>query len=152
MARMRDDDGNVVDVLLEGEVPGEQTVRLLGPFRIAHDDAGVIDTGAVVATVPTGAVIFRAFAIAREDWNQTGLLVIGIGTAVDYQIIGYGSNAALGREYGLYESDIQNAHQILVSGEVVVPGNTSLSVAFYPDVDPPTTGEADIYALIAEPA
>lgn len=158
--RRRPTDENLAE-LEEGG--GEQTVRLLGPFTIAHDAAGLQATGGPAGTFAEGASV--------------GVVALPVGARV---ILPWAELAdqfptVTNPEVKLYvqpEDDPDNHFQIGQSGngeadenfQIAYPGWTDhaiatvltsgceLAVVLNYVGDPPTAGEAVIYVLIAEPS
>lgn len=138
---------------------GEQTVRLLGPFRVNHDDdEAFFDTGTAVATLQPGTLVIRAFAVVIESFQgaNTYALAVGAGdaasgtvrTLTNYVNATANSTSSGVREEGDFSDGTSTQVGIVLESAVdlVALGSSS-------DWPPATTdGIADFYALIAEPA
>jgi hypothetical protein len=133
-------------------VGSEQRIRLLGSFHVAHDTAGFQSNNGIVALdVPAGAIVVRAWAFITEDFDDGGTTInIGIGTAADVGT----SNWAVITEYtnDLFTSGADFFIELTptASPGVGYPGPNGGHV-FCRLGSAQTAGEADIYALIAEP-
>lgn len=142
---------------------GEQTVRMLGPLHVKHDDPGIQTTGVAIGpTLAAGAWLIHADVFITENFDgvtdDNFTFDVGLAPTVDpadwYQI-GWSPLFAV----SLTTEAQFNAHGVLKpkgSGyyefrRVSVTDGGTLWVYFSPD-GANTQGEADIYALIAEPA
>jgi hypothetical protein len=144
-------------------VPGEQRVRLLGPFRIAHDTVDIgTNNGNHLGDVPAGALVIRVFALNQEVWaghNEGAYLRLSAGEAganpnalVEYLLDGLNSNtvASQGQHAeGLYKMESSDYSLPSMIAMLTVAGSITASIS---GLGSASAGEADVYALIAEPA
>jgi hypothetical protein len=154
MSRIRDLDGNYGNALLEGE----QSVRLLGPFHIAHDDDEIDGDGAIATSLSAGQIVLNAWAEPTEEWqfDASGLFIL---------VWAFDSDPGTSRRLTSYETETGDVVRAVDEGVEARNGDagtapprrvgriteaSTLRVVL--DGGPATTGEADIYALIAEPA
>lgn len=148
----------------------EQTIRLLGPFHVAHDTPGIDGDLAEVGAglIPAGAVVIAAWPIITEG-------LAGAGDTVDFQMqvcvgpagqVGAPLNATVYVCQGTpllsplsvgddlfpprhFTGGSQSSYRPAIIGEA-----SSLFVQMMDGggVEPLSAGEADVYALIAESA
>lgn len=144
----------------EQELGAAQTVSLLGPFHVAWDTPGIYGGSPTVELVPLtqGTIVVRAWAVISEAFNGLNdeiVLHVTIAGDLDnpatFAHIDAEGALGAGGYVGILPlpSDAAPGTQELIG--VAVGSGDKLSVSVNADV-PPTTGEADIYALIATPA
>ena len=137
-----------------GYVPsaGEQTVSLLGPHTVHFDDADINTTGVVCLSIPAGSVVIRAFAVFAEQWLVDTdafmeLVLTNVGNTDPESLTFYDAALAATSAGDMRKESAPDGAALI--GVAVTAGQIRCKVAGYGTVD---AGEADIYALIAEPA
>ena len=131
---------------------GEQTIRLLGPFHIAHDTPGITDDYTSLGeTLAADAQIVRFTVYPTQSWEAGTLeIAVGPGPTVIFTAVG-AIQATTGTGGIIYDiRNLVNAPTVTEAFPLLGSGGL-LSVGFWPDAEL-TQGEADIYVLIAEPA
>lgn len=164
-----DDEAGVAGLQLDSldvggtPVPGEQRVRLLGPFRIAHDTPDIgTNAGNPLADVAAGVLVIRLFALNQEVWadhNEGAYLRLSAGTAgenpnalVEYLLDGLNSTTAASQGQhaeGLYKMESSDYSLPSMIAMLTQAGSITASIS---GLGSATAGECDVYALIAEPA
>ena len=149
-----------------GNTLGEQTIRLLGPFHVAHDDTGIDADGLEVATglLPEGSSLIVAWPILTEALDSAGdpadyELIIGFGAAnqglqqpLNATIYGsLGSTLTTVSENGVAPYPFSGAGRVTLRPALCLTISSLFIFMFDGGQVPLTAGEADIYALIAEP-
>jgi hypothetical protein len=177
----RDENRRLIDVTLTTEADvappgpevvsasgGEQTIRLLGPFRVNFNTANVATAnGAKLADLDAGVLVLLVRVEVVTPWDahaDNARLKIGIGgagfasgdwyMAREYLV---GSNFAApvdantGPESG-YVGGSESGGTVTLTGAVHRVVTAGALVAAVTDTAGATAGAADVYALIAEPA
>jgi len=141
---------------VEGDITGEQTVRLLGPFSINHDSAGVNGDGTPLVTLEPGQLLLQVRGFVAEEFDDGGgdytdglqiLVAPEDDLANSFTLTTFTGNigdSSLG-EFGPLSVDVDNPdHWCLVEDDPIVLlgflGGTAVA------------GSLTVYALIAEPA
>jgi hypothetical protein len=144
-----------------------QTVSLLGPFHVAHDDVGIDTDGVLLASLGAGTWLLNTIVISTEQWDgitddnfsfEVGLEA-GVAPAGGYRVgLTIIKTIALGLPppiTGIIHTAASATPTDPDGHPIITPVGLSeagvLVCVFYPD-GVPTVGEADIYALIAIPA
>lgn len=146
-------------------VGAPQQVSLLGPFPIAFDTPG-LDDGVVLAELPAGTIVIRAWVIVTTPTSEPEhLLIIAIG-GPGYSQSGDGDTHHL-IVYGVAEDLTGNFNEDTyavepgigidanpqgVSKVGMATAEGAVLVALSSDLGTATSGAFDIYALIATPA
>jgi hypothetical protein len=148
---------------------GAQTIRLLGPFHIAFDTAGVASDGppqgvSLGATIPASSVLLRIHCENPVAWDQDPdnayleIIATTVGQANGWPVARYrigDSFATAAAHVGGAESIANssgNAEVLDALQRTYAFGASGNSLrAFVDNVTGATQGEVDIYALIAEP-
>jgi hypothetical protein len=148
---------------------GEQTIRLLGPFHIAFDTAGVASDGppqgvSLGATIPANSVLLRIHCENPVAWDQDPdnayleIIATTVGQPNGWPVARY----RIGDSFSTAASHVGGAEAIAnSSGNAEVLDSVQRTYAFgasgnslrafVDNVTGATQGEVDIYALIAEP-
>lgn len=158
-AQVRDSWGNWTDVDELVNTLGEQTVRLLGPYRVDFSDGKVqrVTTGSVI---PVGASVELSL-LGVTDWEvdsdwppANDRIALGVGAAgldltlVEYQPEqGFGTPGAAGNFEALRPLAPKPFCVVAVASDIWFTFSTTGGGA-----GALTAGSGDIYALIAEPA
>lgn len=155
---------------------GEQRIRLLGPYRVNYNDAGLgTGNGIKVSDLPTGAIVIEAICEVVTAWDadpDQATLIINAATgdgsdgiALRHAIVSanYAAvrTATIGPNTTYFASGYPGAPFVEGSsysvpnanghgGHRIIGANGGLYV-FAAQVAGATEGAADIYALIAEP-
>lgn len=145
---------------LASVVGAAQTVTLLGPFEVAYDTEGLVDpfdNGAVVADIPQGAVVIKAWAVTTTGWsiNDTVLDLLvgkpdGYATAVwsaDLQLEVQDLSGSILQEAATQFSAVSKA-----PSTIAVSSGVKLMAQVLTESVAPTSGSCDVYALIATPS
>jgi hypothetical protein len=147
--------------------PGEQRIRLLGPFHIDHTSNDLTLDGVVLAAIEEGQRVIRVWAEIGEDdpfvavEGQTPFrLMVGLRDSSDP-----GNTLALVRydepnisdNFTDYFVRTENSGQVGAPAVATAVASCDLIAKLTIDPGPATgndltAGTADIYALIAEPA
>jgi hypothetical protein len=139
-----------------------QQVSLLGPFRVSHDDAGVT-TAVVLTTLPVGVLVLSTHIVIVERWlvEAEGLPVGGLvgiaeaATPAQYADLHYSDELETA---AAFEGIITTAPYFGAGGSSRVSSRSAFTdtmtapVLVFAADDATVQGEADVYALIAEPA
>ena len=134
-----------------------QQVSLLGPFHIAHDDAGIsVDSGVVLADLDP-CVITKVAVIVTETFAGDNLyLSVGIADPADLtDWTGiWGTDTAIGGELAFQSAAGNKLAQGAADQQGNRPALVLAPVKLTAELDGTnvTQGEADIYVLIATPA
>ena len=139
-----------------GSVGVALAATLLGPFHVAFNTPNLMDPaeyGADVGTLP-GDCLFQFFAIITTNWNQPGELAIAASVdghmGANVTVAAYSDSVAAITAGTTFLEGFRETGQTPVWGVTTNPMH--IVVGFYPNSTHPTTGEADIYAIIATPA
>jgi hypothetical protein len=146
-------------------IAGAQRVRLLGPFRIAFDadDIGSSNGALLTDAVPAGAALIVVWAEVTTTWDFSeeafihiyaapnsdpsdayGLVFYNITTETSFDWVPQG-DAFVGVEGSTTDGSIPPRRLLMT--RLIADGRLTFKV-----VPAAASGEADIYALIAEPA
>lgn len=131
----------------------EQTLRLLGPFTIAHDSEEIdaaTTSGHVVCSIPAGVMVLNVLSRATVAWDQDTDLHLFIENAARSD----------SKEVALHSlTSVDPAAVTLLSGSTIAAGSLGvwlivedcyLSVWIEGDPEAPTAGEAEIYVLVSQ--
>lgn len=140
--------------------PGTATLlnmRLLGPFPVAFNTAGLNNPNTgdgyeIASIIPAGA-LFTAFWMQDNQWDVAGTATLvagrpnqgGAGGTLKSYAAQPGDAPAAATWEMVLDTDSPGAGWMLALEEM------SLYAAFWPDAGNPTTGAANIYALISQP-
>lgn len=156
--RFKDSAGNWhrVDEVVNPPGGGEQRIRLLGPFRITHQtpdlDWNTIpnDIPSLIA-IPETAIVQEAWVFLWQGWTAPTALPMGI----------YVTDGAFSSVAAVTYADIRSqphtseentpAPVVQFRNTPIKPSTGSYLAVNIEGADDATAGEADIYALIAEP-
>lgn len=141
---------------------GEQTIRLLGPFSCAWDDVGIGSGELEVADLAAeaGALVIDAYMMPTEEWLVSpgtmangGGAYVSIGPAGDAITIANYDDPNHNGYVTWAEWEPTGPASVFWKRPMVIQANSKVWV----QVSPPggstlTSGEADIYLLIATPA
>lgn len=139
---------------------GEQTMRLLGPFHIAHDtpgllvsnEAGNFDTfvGVEITTLTADQLIVQAMVRITEAWDGGSQLDLASSTGRGNTFFNLNPMDGVSFDDGKFATlDLQAS---AFGPQLVLVDDAVHAIVNHNDGTAPTTGEADIYLLIAEPA
>lgn len=130
--------------------------RLLGPYAVAFNTPDLmnpVNFGADVGLIPSGS-LFQVFAIVKTNWNQAGELAVVVSedgvAGANRTAAAYTSIAAAGVGTSGFMERFRESAQTPVWG--ISSADLHIVVGFFPDAANPTTGTADIYAIVASPA
>lgn len=146
---------------------GEQRVRLLGPFNITFETANLgSSSGVELADLDAGVWVISSWALFTQEWTflEPSILQIRVAPASDltdwweaaiyntYASNGFfvDGDAAVLRE-GVRSRPDPDSESVTTSPLRAIVGPTVPGVLTVRVSNDPTAGEADIYALIAEP-
>jgi hypothetical protein len=142
---------------------GGQTVRLLGPYTVNHDDADLQGAGLLLEELAAGTWLWGVQVIGTQAWDNVGDLSFQVSLAGDG-----GSGISGGwytESWGSLGGGNGPSHPVIAPADAsTVPASQTVSfqpvglredgglyAAFYP-IEPSTTGRVLIYALIVEPS
>jgi hypothetical protein len=146
---------------VDRSITGEQTIRLLGPFQFAHDSAGLDGTGVVFDEIPAGSLLLEVALFTTEEFGGDAEYVVSVGAEADVssgtEIGRYHSGSLFVDANGLVSPLWDDGAQVDdVSGRMRIvratAPNNFFGVSQQAGAFPAPAGEADVYALIAEPA
>lgn len=142
---------------------GEQKTRILGPLHFAHDDAGITADGIALATgLVTGTWLLHVDVVVSEafdgitDDNFTMDIGLRGGAVLDGQYRNgwtalFAATLTLEGQGGGFGTLSPKGSGYYTFRRVSLTEPGMLVLYFSPD-GVSTAGEADVYALIAEPA
>lgn len=142
--------------------PGEQRIRLLGPYSWTWDGPAFEGSGDTLFNLSSGQILLAAWCLVDTAFNpETDPLASVILSIGNTSIRGWqttNASTAGGASEGIRSARLAGADVDSVFGEFDLPamfGGTGAPVkirGYYEGAGPLTQGEGRIYALIGEPA
>lgn len=132
-----------------GDVP-TNVATLYGPFHVAWDTAGFINTSGIHLLALDAGSAVHAHVVVTETFDEAGELDLSVQTDSDgYLLVG------LTNPVRLSVNAVGSAAQVSLGGRSgfgTVEIACNLDASFTPTGADPTAGAADIYVLVATPA
>lgn len=150
-AASHDSGAELVAVYVPSAGGGVQIIRLLGPFHIAHDTPNITTVEQVLADLSEGWIILNGLVVLSgiQPWDAGPILTLGalsddfsVGRTIATVDMSSLTAATGPSQYFGFDSDENTPVLMVADGKLTAFIGGDLG----------TTGEADIYCLIADSA